>query len=1238
MEHYQSSPDPIVGGFAAFINKQMYKVHAELQSFSTKFRRELDPLYKDVKRGDPTILGQQLTYLDIIPTRDQESKEIKGMQVHALLNPFGGGWLYDYQKLEDLVDKAQKSGDKDALRKARLDLEDLQDKYFHREYSDDVYKAKKFWHESEINQIAYETRKAITDELRVMQGWTLKDEDIEHKKILEKRLRTLGSTKNLDGTSKVDTADFPALSVAKAIQAYRELSKDLYQEYEIKGAFERALSTFKEDLLSKGLAQDSPEYKSELNAWIKENTRFKITDKFYEDRRKIMEEVTQILSTLPRDLEKKLEVDSYWKEIIDQVMGFRDQDGQPMGSEISQEKLAEIKKLQEKIEEAKEALRRTAGLTSEEYSRFEDLIAQMKSGLALGAEDQLAYGEMLKKQKDASLSEEQKVKLVDLFKKLEALQSKIPTEYYIDQFNENSSDLLGSFELNHENVESTLMADNMDKLFAVNPGTKFEAWFKANHILKDRWNREIETMESVYERLYVWNRIVPNVPDLKNAIRDGDFEAMHGIVHPHFKVIPSSKYFFYRIKDEKRNKRVIGVNVDNRYNWLPKTRAEGAYVQNGITKYENKRYFDLKNSTSAADQNLFKILEIYTKYHLQIQEDAQSYTKLWMEIPRIRKEKLENINSAARDPKGTAKSVKSWAKTLFSWNSQKDALDTGQIKPEDIQNENLLYVQTDLFGNEIQSIPMKYMSKLGENDVSMDVGRSILKYAASISTNKMLHDINPIAQALQKTLKTEGVKDLNKMSKRGWFDKKFRNSPKSKENNRAKAIENMIERYIYGVESKMELGLFGNKVASHLMQVAAIGSLALNVTAGIKNLASARVQNMLESISKDTFRPSDWKDASILFMREYLPAFVRDYNGFANKSIQTQMFELFDPIQDTFLKQYGEEFSAGYKKDMVNFRFAHSSQSLGEINAQGTAFLAAMIAQKVDITENGKKREIRYIDAWTLKDGVISLKNGVDKAWDKDGKKFNDLKFKIHQTNAMVQGTYSQMNQPEASRYTTYKMVAFMRRYFTTGLMKRFGTKRFNVGMGNVQEGHYQTFVRMCKEFTHSGIKGWHTFTPREKANFWRTLAEMGYSLAFLSLIAMLGYDGDDSERNQKLKTRSWAHNMLLYELMMIKGESETFLPIPGMGVNELLRLKDQPSIAFPLINKYYKFFYHAGQWLVDPLFDEDLSTFQRKTGIYDKGDYKIIADLRKIIGLTGTTIDPRQGIINYTSTMNRYQ
>ena len=1238
LEAYTNSPDPIVGGFSVFMKKAFLKVESIVNEYSTRLRFNLKDDYKklSITRRNPEDLGRRLTAIDTLLSKDENGDEIVH-EVYVLLNEFHGGWLADYQRLNKKMEAAITKGDKAEIKIARKELEQLKKDYFHREYKDNVYAAWEFWDRDDITREAFEQREVIINKIKVLEATidiVNKDDsasDVEALEELIKELRQLRSLKNPDGTDK----DEKGIAIATALQEHAEISKGLYGEYEIKGLFERELKTLKDDLLDKGFAEDSDEYKERLNKWVRANVRFKLSEQFYSDRKNIIDQIDEIVSKLPNDDNDKLSISDKWKEIFEIIKSNRDEDGQPIGSDLSIEQLNAVRLLQDEIDEIRATLVRLSGITFAEEDFMGEYLAKRAAGFATTTIEDNYFAEISARQEEMGLTQADKNRLSLLFQSLKEFQTKIPTEYYIDQFNAQTrkhnvmfnGQILGISVLS---AGSILNVDAMQPILDANP--EFAKWFYNNHREKDTYDSFLQTTVRSFERLYVWNRIVPNEPAIINAFDKSAYADLLEMKSPYFEVKKARKFYFYRIKDEHKTgydestgrvRLEVGLHKDNRGNWLPRQDVENS-------PYVNKAYFDLKNSQSEEDKALFRVLETYKSHHLMVQEQAINESKLWYELPRVRKHRVEVMAEAITSPKKFVKDLIYNIKGAIR--ERKDDFDRNLMKPQDIREESKLYVMTDLFGNERQSIPMKLMSKIDKDYVSLDIYRSIMMYTTAIENNKMLHEINPLARALEATVAEAGIKSVNKVSMYSSVANMFNIPVKEKDNVRLKALRNMFERDIEGIEKKMEIGVFGDKVASHIMGLAAFGSLALNIPAGIKNLFTARIQNVLEGISGVNFDLSDWTKASGQFFTDIVPSIVQDYNTFGDKSINTQLFELFDPVEGKYLETMGKEGTDSYVRDVANLQFTQSPQAFGEINAQGTAWLAMMNRITVKQNLNGVETDVPYFQAWEKNSkGVIQLKPGIDPTWDRTGDSFLSFKTKMHKVNEMLQGAYAPSNQPELSRYTLGKLALFMRRFVAPGLTNRFAPIRRNAALGNVREGYYITTAKVARDLIASKMKNWHIYTPEEKKQVYRTITEIGYSVLFLLLLSLVGFSNGDEDRFKKVKTYDWTRQMIIYELMLIKGEVETF--VPGPGFNEMLRMKDNPSIAFPIINKYWKVMNNFYLWASQ----NEKAYYQKKTGIWDKGDLKLFADLTKIAGFNGNTFNPEVALKNYSMSMNRY-
>ena len=80
-----------------------------------------------------------------------------------------------------------------------------------------------------------------------------------------------------------------------------------------------------------------------------------------------------------------------------------------------------------------------------------------------------------------------------------------------------------------------------------------------------------------------------------------------------------------------------------------------------------------------------------------------------------------------------------------------------------------------------------------------------------------------------------------------------------------------------------------------------------------------------------------------------------------------------------------------------------------------------------------------------------------------DNTEYKFFRNRMHQIINDMSGAYAKFDQPEAQRYLLFRMVSFLRRYFTTMAVKRWGFSgnwkdprpRLNVGRGDDSRGFY---------------------------------------------------------------------------------------------------------------------------------------------------------------------------------------
>lgn len=1220
-EAYISNGDPIIGGFMGFLKTNLYSVQGEIRNFDNDFRNELNEDYKKagINRKNPSELGKQTTFIDkVLEFVDGVATESQRI---TILNQFKD-YRYDIDILEHKINIARATENKDDLAQLIKEKEELQNNYMHRQYIPEYYKLRDIW-KTDIGAKAYAKRREILEDITERQDSLTdkpgeRDDELKAIELLWREYSQLGTLSDLNGNMKKGED----LEIAEVIKEYNEQAKEFSGSVEIPNLFETRYNEYKQSLLDDGIKELSPEYKIKLRNWLNNNTQNKLTQSFYDDRQKILDRVSEILSKLPDAERKEVEVSAGWLSIIDQTKGFRDNNGQPIGSDMSEDKVAEIKKIQEDIIIAQRKYAKLSGLSADDADRLNELFTIKKS--RSWTEEEREEIKELTDRKAAvknSISKLEFIELFQLFDDLRTLQSKVPTNYYLEIMNTYLSK--ADHNLIDSNNAEDFLSENLDDLLNENP--EFAKWFEKNHIQKERWDKDAKEMKPYFERLYVWNRIQPNNPKYIEQYELSDGTTLLGI--------PNNSYFRRVVKQQyhtgynsltQKVELKTGVHTDNKGHFLPKTVNEGA-IDN---KYINKDYDRLREEKPL----IFNILQTFTKYHLKAQEGSYGSNKLWMDLPRYRRSTNEYLKSGklAGDTKTKLQQIGSGIKATFATRKDDFTEGIGNFE-DDIKGRLKTY---DLFDNEIVRIPQTGLTHLPIDQVSLDIGGSIIRYASSAAINRKLVEINPIAKALINVVTTNGIKDLNGIKRKTFLTtgiKILGNQSKNK-NVRAQILNNLYETIFEGKEHHMELGEEANKMINELMKLSAYGSLAFNVPGSVKNMVTANIQNFIETLGGASINSEEYLKGKMAMHSKFLPNMLGDYNKFADQTLETQLFRIFDPIQGKTEEKLGHEFVDANTRNLTNLHTSFFGMEAGEIEAQGSFWLGMMIHQKVNQTLNGVTKEITYKDAFEKIDGKIKLKEGIDEQWAEGGDKFNKFKLKMHELSQKMQGNYAKIDQPEMARYAIGAFASFMRRYFVPGITNRFSKDRVQVGIGSRREGYYRTFLRASQNTILNHKVNWHLYTTEEKGNIIKTTSEAGISLMLFLALRMIGWNEDDKDKYKKLKENSWATNHLIYQLMMVKSESEQFIPIPGMGGDEIIRMINTPSIALGHLSKWYRLFGDAGDYVGywTGMNDGTSLELQQKQGFWEKGDNKGLMHIEKIIGITGASYDPLVGIKNF--------
>jgi hypothetical protein len=1277
LEGYMYNTDPVIGGLASFVKNKMNEVMATAQSKYNIFAKDMQPKLKKAGYNAyrPGDLGETVGFMDEVGIK--EDGKITMRKVWTFLNPFKN-YRLDQAKHNELVDAAMreynhsgKESDKTKMIDAIADRKKFQRDYFHQQYTDEYYATQNILYRGEGDTIGKEAmyrRERWGEELRAKTDIANTPSEqlaiVDEVNELFKDYRQMRSRYYLNGELKVDKPEEGTYdaSVAERLREHYDATRGFSEWIPKQGVFQNALKAYEQEIIDTGAAEEgSDEFKALRDVWINKNTVRAPLQSYYDSQRVDYERMSEILKKLPTSEQKKQDESIIMNQIADLTGGFKDEEGQTRANEMTLDARLRVKALEEELEILRAEATLRNGLTPAQDARFKELLNLKKSG-KWSQQLSTELSDLFDLQQTYGLSDFEIRELANIRARLSGISKRDATEYYVDTMNTWIDQL---------NVTEPTIKNGIDKTSAdwvlqpavikqlLGQNKDFDKWFTDNHIQKNVWVKG-KGKQKQWARTKIWS---VTVPVDANQFETTEIFDSNGEVSEVIQGKPILKYFSNTVKPEYRNDRVVGVTVDNQGKWLPKTVEQGAVDG----KYRNDEYFELEKNPE-----MFDVLQTLKKHHLQNQEGLNNRGKLYLDFPRYRKNPLEilqdkNLISIY------AQRVKDWLK------GSKDDAEEGFN-----DNDQFDLIKLDMFDNQVTKVPIHGLYDIDAEDVSTDITYTMMQYMLSGERQKQLVEISPVARAVQSVVTASRQNEVNtdgldKISKDNFYNRAIKTYKKiSGDSVRKKAVDNFLAREFEG-QRMTGAGSdtpWINNTASLLFKRASFGFFAFNIPSALKNSYGAKFQGLIEASAGEhmthvTFQKGNgWSYATMAEL-----SFGDQLYQKGPKSLEQQKVELFDPSQGRQEETFGEGLSRTIAKDVASMDWLYNFRKWVELQATLQIFGGMMYHQKIEQDlGDGTKREIAYMDAWELRDEMIQLKKGIDPKWGitynaegeiQVGDEFKRYKNKVHQVMNNLQGAYAQFDQPEAQRYLMFRFLSYLRRYFTTMTLNRFGFSgrfgdpqpRLNPGLGDVQTGFYITFIRLVKDTIVRGGRNLMYMTDIEKQATMRMITEVGLLVATsLGMSLLFGWDPDDDEKYEKLRERSgvlpfpmtsddpdrpfdgWGYteNHMLFLLMNIRAENEQFIPLPGYGLDDYTAMLDLKSIAFgPTVQTYKDIFEDA----LDILEGNESANYKRKIGPYEwqqEGGGKIFSHLGRTLGLTGSALDPAKGIKGFQSVQAR--
>jgi hypothetical protein len=654
------------------------------------------------------------------------------------------------------------------------------------------------------------------------------------------------------------------------------------------------------------------------------------------------------------------------------------------------------------------------------------------------------------------------------------------------------------------------------------------------------------------------------------------------------------------------------------------------------TLYENDSYFK----------------EMYDLYDKSNQKLPFNQRLKFGELPQVHK----SYSEAARDAGGNL-------------GAQLTLIKDRTIEGFSLQGRDASYGLTSQSGQEVKNIPVYFVERINSEDVSKDLLSSMLLFShmanhySEFEKNEpyilMLKDMvlgNPSLKINPRKItdtKSDGESILDMVTGRAKFK-----TAEVRVNDR---LNQFIDTVVYNEQEIISnMQVFGetislNKIGSNLGYLTALNTMAANLVGGINNATLGNISTFYGGAGGNTYGSTEWASAQGSYNGD-LKNIIGDFSKATPTSKTNLINDYFDSIQGQFQDEFGRDISATTAKRLfststlffVNNIAEHQIQSVGTLAVlkgkkfTGKAFeskeeyirrKAGVVSDKKPTTREGLEKynalvtrynENRKIaedefskikenlyDAFESKNGRLVIKDAYKPFWNETDR-FNTMN-KIHAINKMIHGNYNKFDKSTMQRKALGKLMVMFRKHIYTGFRKRYVREYVDVELADIYEGYYRTFFgKLINDIKAYGVANALTikYTPQEREAARKTLTEIATIAACMLIMGLLGTGDDDDEPN------TFIQNHIALQARRLQQDFVMYLP--GVGFPDLFRLINNPAVSTSQLRKFGELINQAV-----PLYSGGITEqYTRKSGMWDKGDYKIQKKLLDLTPVAGKIMD----------------
>jgi hypothetical protein len=668
----------------------------------------------------------------------------------------------------------------------------------------------------------------------------------------------------------------------------------------------------------------------------------------------------------------------------------------------------------------------------------------------------------------------------------------------------------------------------------------------------------------------------------------------------------------FAAKRKERDEKII--TQEEYEEWLGNAQIPDRYSPDGVKyngqqfympaqKYLNPKWTAMYNMDGTPKNAKGKYHKYLLDTYLKAQDKLPDGQKRGYLLPSIPKTDRERIQ---------ANGIGNFVKTNIK--------EMGQIQAYDVGIQ-----LATASGEESKFIPTYYTQNMSADDVSLDLGRSVLMFNAMANRYDAINQVNGeitlfktiIGEREAPETTSKGTPILDAFAKKLGYEEFIRQNGESFSKKHVNAFIDMV---IYGEMQKAEevLGLSLGKITNTLSAFSALTSIAIDGLKGIANNLQGNIQMIIESNSGEFFTKKNLASGKKYYLQA-VPGMLGDFGKSKPKSLLNRLVERYDALQGNFKDQYGKNVTSSAAMRLMRTDTLFFNQHLGEHEIQVSCMLALMDATMVK-DKNGEEISLfeahqRYGDA------------GVEENTDFTEKKRQDFQNRLHALNKRMHGVYNDFDKGTSQRYSLGRLVVMYRKHLVPGYKRRWKRLSMDEELGAWTEGFYRTFwntfVRDLRDYKFNIMQNWSTYSPFEKAQIKRVIAEATIVLTTTALVYILKKMVDDDDDELK---KSWVYNFVLYEMIRMRSETSSYI-----SPTDAYRVVKSPSAMTSTLERAIKF---GDQFFLT--WDPEKLEYQRKQGIWNEGDNKSWAYFLKLMGYSGYNITPAEAVQSFEGTLKK--